>query len=58
MSAPYKYTTNVMRETADAKGTAFVLNSEGSYIAQSTTHEGRMFLERAVDMFNMIEREN
>jgi hypothetical protein len=58
MSAPYKYTSNVMIESENAEGTAFVRNSEGSYIAQSTTHEGRMFLERAVEMFNMIEREN
>jgi hypothetical protein len=58
MTAPYKYVSNVMHETEDAQGTAFVRNSEGSYIAQSTTHEGRMFLERAVEMFNMIEREN
>lgn len=58
MSAPYQYTSNVMIESENAKGTAFVRNSEGSFIAQATTHEGRMFLERAVEMFNMIEREN
>lgn len=48
----YVYTSNVPAEEPGALGTGFIKTDQGSFLAQATTHEGRIFLQQAAAVMN------
>lgn len=48
----YVYTSNVPVEEPGALGTGFIKTNQGAFLAQATTHEGRIFLQQAATIMN------